>query len=116
MRFRATEAARAVCAALGTAGAICLAAGTVPEQLHAPGATTSGFIEDAGDVAGVRGLGQAEAAARGERVLADRLAAVMVDHQRDGDVSRRQRHVADHRIAPGISRGHGSFTFASSSS
>ena len=42
----------------------CLAAGTVPEQLHAPGATTSAFIQDAGHVLGIGGLGQAEAAER----------------------------------------------------
>ena len=42
----------------------CLAAGTVPEQLHAPGATTSAFIQDAGQVLGIGRLGQAEAAER----------------------------------------------------
>jgi hypothetical protein len=47
-----------------TAVIFCLAATTVPEQLHAPGATTSAFLHDAGDVLGVGGLAQAQQADR----------------------------------------------------
>ena len=49
-----------------TAVVFCLAAGTVPEQLHSPGATTSAFFEDIGQVFGLGGLGRAQSTARAQ--------------------------------------------------
>jgi hypothetical protein len=51
-----------------TAVVFCLAAGGVPEQLHAPGATTSAFFQDVGEVLGFGGLGQAQQADRAQFV------------------------------------------------
>jgi hypothetical protein len=51
-----------------TAVVFCLAAGTVPGQLHAPVATTSAFFKDVGEVLGGGGLGRAQQADRGQFV------------------------------------------------
>jgi hypothetical protein len=47
-----------------TAVLFCVAAGTVPAQLHAPGATMSAFVRDAGNVLGIGGLAGAGTADR----------------------------------------------------
>jgi hypothetical protein len=47
-----------------TAVIFCVAAGTVPVQLHSPGATTTAFVQDAGVALGIGGLGPAQGADR----------------------------------------------------
>ncbi len=47
-----------------TAVIFCVAANTVPEQLHSPGATTSAFFQDIGEVLGTAGFGHAQETAR----------------------------------------------------
>jgi hypothetical protein len=47
-----------------TAVIFCVAAGMVPAQLHSPGATTSAFFQDAGQVLGFGGFGPAREIAR----------------------------------------------------